>query len=99
MARSHDGLWCNGNTVEFDSTIRGSSPRSPATRVLNVSPLASGKLIYSRPMDKNTKTKGQTAFSRKVWLADRLYGNWGFHILYRKEWGTVSTKAACFVTF
>ena len=43
--------------------------------------------------------KGRTAFSRKVWLADRLYGNRGFRIVYLKEWGTVSTKAACFVTF
>ena len=42
--------------------------------------------------------KGRTAFSRKVWLFDRLYGNRGFHILSQiKEWGTVSTKAAFFL--
>ena len=68
--------------------------------MITLSPLALGKLIIRAYWIKTRKAiKGRTAFSRKVWLSDGLYGNWGFHILYRKEWGTASTKAAVFVAF
>ena len=70
----NNGLWCSGNTADFDSAISGSNPDSPATRVKL--PVAKK---FGYPIDF-------------MEIGDFIF-------FASKEWGTVSTKAACFVTF